>query len=804
MHHSTFHVFARPAVLAALAFALLVPAEPASAGVDRGRTDFVSEPTVIRAGYNSRNIARGISEDGSYALYESNTPYFVADLYDANAYGSDVFVRDMVTGENLVVSLATEGYQTGNAGSWQSVMSSDARYVAFTSQATDLDPRAADPDGSPDVYLHDLETGDTRLVSRVAGSEQAAGNSSEPRITPDGRYVLFVSRSKVYRYDRLADSTALVSATTAGTDEVDGASGSATISDDGRFVAFSSSASNLVTGDSDGQPNVFLRDMTSGTTTLVSHAAGSSTPIPAADPILTADGSTVLFRSYDARPLTGTADDNGSWDLFVWDRATDTTVLRNISSDGSKTANGGAYSPSASADGSVIAYTSLATDIVDGVPDVNNPPPGTVPGLDYIYTDLFVWVDDGTGGTTDVLTRTADGSTTANRGAEKPIVTTDGSKVVFDSTATDLVEGLDDVNGHGHDLFSADLDNGEMRVVSVDDSQEFATSWLTPGDAYVTADGGFVAFTNYTGSDWTWAVRRAMEPPLPPPPPLPETPEQPDFSNPPPYPGSPSPSPSPPPTPTPSRPPSRPRSGYWMLSAKGTVYPFGDVLSYRGAAPADAVDIEPIPSGSGYWVVDKLGYVFTYGGAGYAGGVNGNGLAPGETVVSMSATSWSSYWLFTSRGRAFAFGDARHFGDLTGVPLNGPVLDSIATPDGTGYYMVASDGGIFAFGSARFWGSMGGHRLNAPVQSLVPDGDGQGYWLVASDGGVFAFQAPFRGSMGSARLNKPVTGMVPFGNGYLMVGEDGGIFNFSDKPFHGSLGSTPPPSPIVAVAAFDG
>jgi hypothetical protein len=97
---------------------------------------------------------------------------------------------------------------------------------------------------------------------------------------------------------------------------------------------------------------------------------------------------------------------------------------------------------------------------------------------------------------------------------------------------------------------------------------------------------------------------------------------------------------------------------------------------------------------------------------------------------------------------------------------------------------------------------MGDRKLNAPVQSMVPDGDGWGYWLVASDGGIFAFQAPFRGSMGAVPLNAPVTGMVRFGDGYLMAGEDGGIFNFSDRPFAGSLGDDPPSRPIVSVAAL--
>ena len=116
--------------------------------------------------------------------------------------------------------------------------------------------------------------------------------------------------------------------------------------------------------------------------------------------------------------------------------------------------------------------------------------------------------------------------------------------------------------------------------------------------------------------------------------------------------------------------------------------------------------------------------------------------------------------------------------------------------------MVGSDGGIFAFGDAKFLGSMGDKKLNAPVQSLVPDSDGVGYWLVASDGGIFAFNAPFKGSMGDKKLAKPVTGMVPYGDGYMMVGEDGGIFNFSNKPFDGSLGSAPPAKPIVSVSVL--
>ncbi len=247
-------------------------------------------------------------------------------------------------------------------------------------------------------------------------------------------------------------------------------------------------------------------------------------------------------------------------------------------------------------------------------------------------------------------------------------------------------------------------------------------------------------------------------------------------------------------------------SGYWMLGSDGKVYAFGQ-SKYLGApalpAGVTAADLESTPTGNGYWIVDSAGNVYSYGDAAALGGIGAGRLAAGETVTSLSSTpSGQGYWIFTTKGRVAALGDAVFYGDMSKTALAGPILDSIPTPSGKGYYMVGSDGGIFAFGDAKFYGSMGGKKLNAPVQSLVPDGDGAGYWLVASDGGIFAFDAPFRGSMGGEKLAKPVTGMVPYGDGYLMVGEDGGIFNFSSSQFLGSLGANPPVHPVVSVAAL--
>jgi len=241
--------------------------------------------------------------------------------------------------------------------------------------------------------------------------------------------------------------------------------------------------------------------------------------------------------------------------------------------------------------------------------------------------------------------------------------------------------------------------------------------------------------------------------------------------------------------------------GYWALGSDGHVFDFGQA-AVLGNGAAGAVDIEPTPTRKGYWILNRSGAVQPFGDAVKLGDVDAAGLSNGETPASLSATpTGRGYWVFTNRGRALPFGDAPFLGDMGAQTLNGPVLGSVATPSGRGYYMVASDGGIFAFGDAAFAGSMGARKLNAPVQGLVPDGDGHGYWLVASDGGIFAFDAPFRGSMGATLLNKPISGMVRYGDGYLMVGADGGIFNFSDQPFAGSLGANPPVRPIVSVAA---
>jgi parallel beta-helix repeat protein len=233
----------------------------------------------------------------------------------------------------------------------------------------------------------------------------------------------------------------------------------------------------------------------------------------------------------------------------------------------------------------------------------------------------------------------------------------------------------------------------------------------------------------------------------------------------------------------------------------------------------------PAAPGSGYWEAASDGGIFAFGGATFHGSMGGKALnAP---IVGLAATEdQGGYWEAASDGGIFSFGDAVFEGSMGGKHLNQPIVGlagtpyvpaqngAPATPGGLGYWEVAKDGGVFAFGDATFHGSMGGKPLNAPIVGIAPTpttfnssgvaSGGNGYWEVASDGGVFNFgDAGFFGSMGGKPLNAPIVGLVstPSGQGYWEVASDGGVFAFGDATFHGSMGGKPLNQPIVSIIA---
>jgi Tol biopolymer transport system component len=261
-----------------------------------------------------------MSTDSRLIAYESSAD----NLSTEDVPGvTDIFARDVVANTTTLVSRAGgPGGAGGDASSNSPKVSGDGRFVAFLSSANNLSD--ADVDGVRDVFVRDLALDLTILASRATGPSGAGGDgaSGTTAISTDGRYVLFTSQAdnlsteddngvdNVFVRDLVANTTTLVSrATGAAGAAGNGSSAWGTISADGRLAVFHSLADNLSTEDADGVRDVFVRDLFANTTTLVSRSAGpAGAPGDGASqfPVISADGRRVVFAS-DANNLS--ADD---------------------------------------------------------------------------------------------------------------------------------------------------------------------------------------------------------------------------------------------------------------------------------------------------------------------------------------------------------------------------------------------------------------------------------------------------------------------------------------------------------------
>ncbi|HEV2370419.1 MAG TPA: hypothetical protein VGR90_11135 [Acidimicrobiales bacterium] len=121
---------------------------------------------------------------------------------------------------------------------------------------------------------------------------------------------------------------------------------------------------------------------------------------------------------------------------------------------------------------------------------------------------------------------------------------------------------------------------------------------------------------------------------------------------------------------------------------------------------APAVGQATTPDGGGYWLASANGGVFNFGDAGFFGSLGAIRLA--SPIVGIATTpDGMGYWLVGADGGVFTFGDAGYFGSTGGQKLAAPVIGITPTPDGHGYWLTASDGGVFSFGDAAFNGSAG-------------------------------------------------------------------------------------------------
>lgn len=434
--------------LAATGLTATGPAATATASLQRVSVDSSGVPG------NHRSRAPAISADGRFVAFES----LASNLVPGDVNGaSDVFVHDRRNGLTTRVSVASGGTSgtggTGGDGASEGAsISDDGRFVAFSSTATNLVPN--DTNGVGDVFVRDQVLGTTRRVSVASAGAQGFGTqgdgpSSSAAISPDGRFVVFASAATnlvpldtnaaydVFRHDVRAGTTSRVSVGAGGV-QSNGGSYAPAVSRDGARIAFGSAASNLAPFDGNGVDDVFVHDVSTGTTRLVS---ADPTGVPgdrvSFRPALSADGRFVAFAS-DATTLVA-GDTNDVTDVFVRDLTSNVTHALRVDASGTP-ADGPSVSPRLSRDGRFVVFASLGANWVPG--DANG------------AYDVFV--HDRAAGASPPTIRVSVATTGAEaHGASVDgAISGDGRRVAFDASASDLVPN--DTNGFV-DVFVADL-----------------------------------------------------------------------------------------------------------------------------------------------------------------------------------------------------------------------------------------------------------------------------------------------------------------------------------------------------------
>jgi Tol biopolymer transport system component len=387
-------------------------------------TALVSVNQTGTGGGNGDSFPTGISTNGQFALFESSGSDLVAN--DTNN-ASDIFVRDLINGTTALASIsANGGYASG--ASRGSVMTPDGRYVAFVCVASNL--VASDANNIPDVFIRDLQTSATTLVSAGAKSTNStvSGSSSEsPEITPDGRYVVFYSTAtnlvsgvttagEIYVRDLTAGTTiwastnarALFQSVVGGTNVV---SCNYSISDDGQFVAFEA-FTNFPSGAS--THGIILRySLQTGLTDIIHTNANEQ--LLSFELIhnlsMTPDGRFVAFVA-NIQNVPGT---NNA--IYLWDAQTGTNTLVSVSLDNSTPANGICDSPVISSNGRFVAFVSSGHNLVTNA----------------LAGDCHIYLRDLQTGNTQLIDTDTNGVGVGVDSTTVPALSTDGSVVVFDS-----------------------------------------------------------------------------------------------------------------------------------------------------------------------------------------------------------------------------------------------------------------------------------------------------------------------------------------------------------------------------------
>jgi flagellin-like hook-associated protein FlgL len=444
--------------------------------VDGGLVRVSTTSTGAEATGGSSGLAQ-TTASGRYLVFQSTATNLVSG--DTNA-ANDVFLKDLSTGQTTRISTTSQGTEATGGGSYSPQITPDGQYAVFSSDASNL--VSGDTNGLTDIFVKNILTGQVTRVSTTSSDVQALGNSTNAQITADGRYVLFQSDATnlvssdtnatidIFLKDLQTGLLTRVNVDSNGNQATGGISSVAQITPDGRYVLFQSDATNLVSGDTNGTGDIFMKDLVTGMLTRVStNSAGDQGNAHAADATITPDGKYVTFRSNSSNVFAG--DTNGTYDVYVKELSTGNVAL--VSSDSAGTiGNGLSIISSTTSDARYVTYYSQATNLVSG--DTN------------ALRDIFV-KDLLTGQTSRVNVNNS--GTQASGGlSSNPRITPDGRYIIFDSVATNLVSG--DTNAQS-DIFivknplAAQYSIGLLHSVSLK-TQSGAQYMQTHIDSYLT------------------------------------------------------------------------------------------------------------------------------------------------------------------------------------------------------------------------------------------------------------------------------------------------------------------------------
>ncbi|MCC7011757.1 MAG: hypothetical protein IT454_04265 [Planctomycetes bacterium] len=381
-----------------------------------------------------------LTPDARYVVFTSQASNLVAG--DTNAQ-PDVFVRDRLSNTTSRISVDVGGNQALGGPSGGCTISSDGRYVAFTSGASNL--IVGDTNNSTDTFVKDRQTGAVVRANLSSSGTQGVQFCENARISGNGRFVVFASFDTLFvagdtngvedlfLRDLQTNTTTRVNVDSSGA-QANASANVSGISDDGRFVVFTSGASNLVPNDTNASFDVFVRDTVSGQTTRVSlDALGAQIPGHSTDPAISGDGAFTSFSTSVNNVVAG--DTNGFLDVFVRKSSDGSVSIASTSSSG-VLGNAGSSLGKLSFDGRYVSFSSIASNLVGGDTNFN--------------FDAFL--KDRVTGVTTLISQSSAG-VIGNFGSFPDALSADGRYVAFQSECTNLVAG--DTNNQ-YDVFLRD------------------------------------------------------------------------------------------------------------------------------------------------------------------------------------------------------------------------------------------------------------------------------------------------------------------------------------------------------------